>query len=149
MERLGHSRALRKQLREKRENLGLSQEEVGRRIAALLDTKAEYGRSAISNWERFKKHPSVDAFAAWARVLGVRLLVDIVDDSAATIHMAPGRAESAREYALLDDRDAAYIEQLLAMLPLMDERDRRMLKGDLRRISDEIQMRGQNARASG
>ena len=149
MERLGHSRALRHQLREKRESLGLSQEEVGRRVAAMLDTKAEYGRAAISNWERFKKHPSIDAFAAWARVLGVRLLVDIVEDTNNVIQVAPERAEKAREYALLDDRDAAYVDELLSILPLMDDRDRRMLKGDLRRIHDEIRVRQQSTRVTG
>lgn len=98
-------------------------------------------RAAVSAWENFTRHPLIDAFAAWARVLGTRLLVDLADGDQDAVTVPVQRADRVREFALLDDRDAAYVEDLLRLLPRMDERDRRILRGDLKRIEDEISFR--------
>ena len=139
MQSTGHSKALRDQLKRRRLQLDLTQADV----AELIER--ETGRScsgaAVSAWENFTRHPLIDAFAAWARVLGTRLLVDLADGEQDAVTVPRQRADQVREFALLDERDARYVESLLRLLPQMDERDRRMLRGDLKRIEDEIRLR--------
>ena len=67
---------------------------------------AEIGKSSLSstaiyNWEKFERHPGIDAYAAWARVLGMQLHVDLED------------ATRGRRLMPVSSREAA--EVLLAM----------------------------------
>lgn len=78
VEHTGHSRRLRLLLKERRLERGLSAQEVADRVAEELG-KTSLSSTAIYNWERFERHPGVDAYAAWARVLGMRLHVDLED----------------------------------------------------------------------
>lgn len=72
----GHSRKLRATLRAARKEQDLSAQQVADRLAAALGKRSMSGQ-AILYYEAFSRHPPVDVFAAWARVLGFRLIVDL------------------------------------------------------------------------
>lgn len=86
----GHSRRLRLALKADRERQGLSHAAVASmigewrtRAARSVDPSAVVddgpAGSTISMWERFENHPNIADFAAWARVLGRRLVVELDD----------------------------------------------------------------------
>lgn len=69
---------LRKRLRARRKELRKTQAELAELVRAELgwDTLS---KQAISQWENFQTQPTIDALAAWCRVLGLRLRVTIVE----------------------------------------------------------------------
>lgn len=73
--RTGHSKALRLKLRAAREERGWTQQDLANRIGEYL-SKPPPSIASISMWEGFDRHPSIDTMAAWARVLGMRLVVE-------------------------------------------------------------------------
>lgn len=72
----GHSKHLRQILRAARLEQSLSAQQVADRMAAALGKEKLAGQS-ILYYEAFERHPPVDVFAAWARSLGYRLVVDL------------------------------------------------------------------------
>jgi transcriptional regulator with XRE-family HTH domain len=72
----GHSRHLRNVLRAARLEQGMSAQDVADRIAGLLG-KPKYSGQSVLYYEGFQRHPPVDVFAAWARAVGYRLIVDV------------------------------------------------------------------------
>ena len=102
----GHSRALRDQLRQAREGQHLSAREVCARIGARL---RDYDPSAtdphintLYAWERFERHPSISNFAAWARVLGFRLVVELADGSSSRRPVMLRTDEAVQAARLMD-----------------------------------------------
>lgn len=100
----GHSRRLRDLLRAARERLNLDQAEVGRRVAERMERDKPYLKQSVSAWEKFEQHPGIDVFAAWARVLGLRLIVDLDDAKGERIPVMLQKrsAEIARGVDMLD-----------------------------------------------
>lgn len=113
-----YARLLRSQLRARRQDQGLSQEEVGRRVAEDLGRDTDYTKGAVSGWERFDYHPPVDVFASWARVLGLRLRVELVDpeDRAVAVRVPPEYAALCRELAALPADDLAVVRDMIRRL---------------------------------
>ena len=120
----GHARGLRLILREARLKKGLSAREVCEQIAAELqrlgDTEATPPSStALYYWEAFERHPSIANFAAWARVLGFRLVVELVEansERAAVLVRTDEAAEVARRVDRLPEvRRKAIVEVIRAM----------------------------------
>lgn len=116
-EKSGHSRRLRAVLKAAREQQGMSARDLADRIAEHLtrldralypDAPAHRPKhsNTIYMWERFENHPSISDFAAWARVLGYRLIVDLDD------------AHDGRTSVLLDSREAVHIARTVDMWPV-------------------------------
>lgn len=85
---------LRRQLRQRREDLGMSQADVGEAIGREID-ESPPTKQAISNWERFVDQPRIDAFAAWARAVGLRLHVQLYDPAVERVAVrVPPQAEA-------------------------------------------------------
>jgi transcriptional regulator with XRE-family HTH domain len=115
-EKSGHSRRLRLQLRAAREQAGLSLEDTAQligdwrqRLAQELDEDitdlSGPAASTISMWERFVNHPNIVDFAAWARVLGYRLRIELDD------------AGNPRQMVLLATIEAVEIARTVDMMP--------------------------------
>jgi len=75
----GHSRHLRRILEDRRTTRGLSTREVAELIAEDLEL-GSMSYQTVRYWETYKRHPAIDRYASWARVLGMRLRVDLVDE---------------------------------------------------------------------
>lgn len=72
----GHSQHLRHVLHNARKEQGLSAQVVADRIAVAMGKPSFSGQSVLY-YEAFTRHPPIDVFACWARVLGFRLIVDL------------------------------------------------------------------------
>lgn len=72
----GWSRHLRNILKARREELGLTPQQVADRVAEELELKS-LSHQAVRYWEKFERHPPIDRYAAWARVLGLMLIVEL------------------------------------------------------------------------
>lgn len=75
-------------------------------------------RQAIHKWEHFKTHPGIDQFAAWARALGLRLLVDLVreDEEGVNVFLPREVARVARLLTILSPEDLARVADLVHRL---------------------------------
>lgn len=115
MEPTGHSRQLRERLRVAREGVGLSQKAVGVEIAARLGREKPYTGAVVSLWEKFEAHPPIDTMAAWARVVGLRLVVELDAANGARVPalLRPRAAAVARLLDLLTDDELADEEAYL------------------------------------
>lgn len=77
--------------------------------------------TAIYNWENFSRHPPVDSFAAWCRVLGFKWETRIVDPRTPA-RLIPLKTQEAIDVAMLldnvesDEKRAAIAKTVLALL---------------------------------
>lgn len=115
MEQTGYSRQLRDRLRIAREGLGLSQKAVGVEIAKRLERETPYTGAVVSLWEKFEAHPPVDTMAAWARVVGLRLVVELDSSTGGRVPvlLRPRAAAVARLLDLLSDEELGAEEAYL------------------------------------
>jgi transcriptional regulator with XRE-family HTH domain len=102
VERTGYTRMLRERLRAARVARGLTQKEVAADVAKRIGETV--GHSTISNWETMFRQPRIDEFAAWARAVGMRLVVDLEP------------SDSPRIPVMLD-RDTAELAKAIDRLP--------------------------------
>lgn len=119
-QRTGHSRRLRERLRARRMEMGLSAREVAARMATHLDVES-VSLQSVYDYEAFKRHPAVDKFAAWARVLGFRLVVDLDDNGenrTATMLRYEESVSAAKTLDAISDPDKrqAALQTLKALL---------------------------------
>lgn len=103
----GHSKGLRLTLKAARETQGLSAREVARRIHQHLveigdEDATEPHQNTIYAWESFARHPSVANFAAWARVLGYRLIVELDAAEGGRVPVLVRTAEAAEAARRID-----------------------------------------------
>ena len=114
----GHSRALRAKLRAARLALGLTQQDVADRIASVMGMQKPLADSTVSAWEKFERHPSVDVFAAWSRVLGLRLIVDIdaADSGRVPVLLQQRTVEVARALDAAGDADFRLIVGMVSRI---------------------------------
>ena len=110
----GHSRALRRKLATQRTKLGLTQQQVADRIAAEMGKESISG-SAVGQWEAFSKHPTIDHYASWCRVLGLRLILEIEDGSSnrVPVLLSPDVAELARAIDMADTEERQIVRQVV------------------------------------
>lgn len=115
MEPTGHSRQLRERLRVARETQKLSQRAVGAEVAARLGREKPYTGAVVSLWEKFEAHPPIDTMAVWARVVGLRLVVELdsVTGGRVPVLLRPRAAAVARLLDLLTDDELAKEETYL------------------------------------
>lgn len=116
-EQTGKSRHLRQLLKKRRDELGWSAQRVADKVAEEIGRKSLSGES-VRQWEQFISHPSIDKYAAWCRVLGMRLVMEVVDDS------------SDRVVALLDPQ----VADLARALDMASAADRTMLRQMMERM---------------
>ncbi len=126
-------------LAEKRERLGLRPDEVWERLVQELTARrAEMGldqrdvvrslleeegddadprarATRISNWETMARQPRIDEFAAWARAVGMRLVVNLepVESQRRAVMVEPDRADLAASLNRLDPRKLADAERIV------------------------------------
>lgn len=122
--RTGHSKALRNTLKHARLKAGLSARAVADRIAARLvalgnpDVKPVVP-STIYAWEDFDRHPSISNFAAWARVLGYRLLVELDGADSRRMTVLVNTPEAAEAARTIDRLPAPERARAIAMIRLL------------------------------
>jgi transcriptional regulator with XRE-family HTH domain len=107
-----HDRAIRAALRSARDAAQLTQQQVADRITSRLQLERPLTGAAVSEWERFGRHPPINVMRAWAAVLGRRILVQLDDSQgdriAVLVH--PEIADLARAIDLLSPEDREAIE---------------------------------------
>jgi transcriptional regulator with XRE-family HTH domain len=113
-----HYRHLRTQLREARKRAGLRQEDVALRITEMLRLEKPLTDAAVSAWETFTRHPAINVMDAWARVVGLRLVVDLdaVTSSRIPVLLRPETADIARTIDLLDEPQRKALEVVLSSM---------------------------------
>lgn len=114
-ESTGHSRNLRKRLKAARDEKGWTADHVGRLIGHEMGRRA-YSGQAVLYWEAFERHPPIDTYAAWARVLGWKLNLDVVpqDCERTTVHL---QSQEAVDIArIVDSMTEAARRSVLQML---------------------------------
>lgn len=119
-ERTGHTRRLRAVLKNARERQGLSQQDVADEIARIVG-KGSHTRSAISAYESFNRHPPINVFAAWARAVGMRLIVDLEWGDVEHVQVRAMRSSANSVHQLLsvievEGSDRAELAELLVDL---------------------------------
>lgn len=109
---------LRKQLRQRRVDLGLSQQEVADRTAEEWGEVGSLTKQTISSWERFVDQPRIDAFAAWARAVELRLHVQLYDPSVerASVRVPPHMVDTCTVLAALPAEKLAAVHQMAVLL---------------------------------
>jgi transcriptional regulator with XRE-family HTH domain len=112
-----HARWLRSVLKAERIRRGWSLQETADVVAR------EWGRDKLSkqslqDWEEFKTQPKIDAFAAWARALGLRLEVDLVQsaDPSVAIRVPIELADVCRTLSVLPPADRQVIIDMITRL---------------------------------
>lgn len=114
----GQSRHLRQILRAARDEAGLTQQQVADRISSRLNLDRPLTGAAVSAWEGFTRHPPINVMAAWARVLGRRLVVQL-DDAAGdrvAVLVRPSSSDLVRMIDLLGDEDRRLIEGMVGRM---------------------------------
>lgn len=119
-----HTRALRDRLRRARKDLGLTQQQVADRICARLGIEKLTG-AAVSEWERVNRQPAIDVMAAWARSVGLRLVVELDGAESARIPVLlnPRSADLARAIDLLSDDDRVLVESVVSRMDQHPEKN--------------------------
>lgn len=99
-------------------SLSRTAREIARELRAAGADKPGLTKQSLEKWEDFTVQPKIDRFAAWARALGLRLEVDLVqrDEPTVVARLPADVADLAREIALLDDGDRAYLVETVARL---------------------------------
>lgn len=114
----GHSRHIRNVLRAAREDAGLTQQQVADRITIRLQLERPLTGAAVSEWERFSRHPAINVMASWCRVLGRRLIVQL-DDTAGdrvAVMVHPVSADLVRTIDALGESDRKLIEGMVSRM---------------------------------
>lgn len=126
-EQTGHSRHLRELLRGLRAEAGLTQQQVADRITSRLNLERPLTSAAVSEWERFGRHPPINVMAAWARVLGRRLVVQIDDASGDRVSVLLRResADLARTLDQMSGPDAREVLEVAQAFARLSSEDRR------------------------
>lgn len=112
------SRHIRQVLRAAREAAGLTQQQVADRVTGRLELERPLTSAAVSEWERFGRHPPINVMAAWARVLGRRLVVQL-DDAAGervAVLVRPVSADLVRTIDTLTDDDRELVERMVSKM---------------------------------
>lgn len=80
--------------------------------------KETMSKQALQQWEAFETHPRIDQFAAWARALGLRLDVDLIDpeDERVEVRIPPDMLEIVRRLEVLDPSDRELLLPVLGRL---------------------------------
>lgn len=105
---------IRRILADRREKLGRSQQEVADAVAGELG-KDSLSKQAISQWERFEQDLGVGQLAAWARVLGLRAQVEILDPEDRRVNM-PVRPDLVEVISRLHDLTAEDLELISGLV---------------------------------
>lgn len=113
-----HALWLRGVLIAERERRGWSLEQTARAIGRELGEGGSLTKQSLHAWEGFKVQPRIDQMAAWARALGLRLEVDLVDPRTETVpvQVPVSLASHVREIVALPADDLRMIVDLLARL---------------------------------
>jgi transcriptional regulator with XRE-family HTH domain len=127
----GHSKQLRERLRDRREKLGLTLEQVAEQTGSILsalnpdEKETTLTAGSISHYELFRRHPRVDTMAAWARAVGMRLVVDLehADSDRVNVPLSPRAARIARMLEGLKPRDLDRVEDTVRRYLGLEEDD--------------------------
>lgn len=121
-ERTGRSRALREELKGERLRRGWSTQKMAEKIRDELGLKSLSGET-VRLWENFDRHPSIDRFACWARLLDYRLVVKLVRSErgeAVTLSLHPQVAELASALEMASVQQRHLIRNMLVQMRLLD-----------------------------
>lgn len=115
-ERTGRSRGIREELKGARKKRRLSLKRVAELVAE--DLGISLSGEAVRLWENFERHPRIDTFASWARVLGYRLDVQLIH----------GEADRARVSVSAD------IEGMIGALELASYQQKALIRSMLKQM---------------
>lgn len=121
-ERTGHSRRLRLLLKAERNRRGWSLEKTAKLVAKEAGL-GKLSKEALRLWENFERHPPIDSFAAWARVLNHRLIVEVApaDSSRIVCMLSPGVADVARAIQVATPKQKRLIIAMLEQMGVLDD----------------------------
>lgn len=108
-----HALWLRSALMAERERRDWSLEQTARAIGK--ETGQGLSKQSLDAWEKFRVQPKIDQFAAWARVLGFRLEVDLVrpEQDTAVVRVPASLAPLVWELAALPEEDRERVSDLV------------------------------------
>jgi len=112
------ARLLRAALRARREELGLNIRQAAVLVGRELRDRTGLSYQALSKWENDASQPRIDQFAAWARAMGMRLDIQLLDpnDGRVALQLSPRVIPSARALEVLSDADLAMVEDMIRRL---------------------------------
>lgn len=112
-----HALWLRSVLKAERLRRGWSLQQTADLIAKEMG-RAKLSKQALQDWEEFVTQPKIDAFAAWARALGLRLEVDLVipADGWVSVRVPEEVAHSSRALSALPPADRQVILDMITRL---------------------------------
>ena len=111
-----HAKWLRAKLAAERQRKGWSLEQTARAVSR--ETGEGLSKQSFHAWEQFRVQPKIDQLAAWARVLGMRLEVDLVwpDEDIVSVRMPAKIAPLARDLSTLSESDLRLVADTIARL---------------------------------
>lgn len=120
-ERTGRSRAYRDMLKRARDAKKWSAQKVADLIAEDLGIPSLSGQTVLY-WEQFERHPAIDRYAAWARVLGYRLVMHILEQDASRVSVLlhPGVAEMAHAIEIMSPKDRRILLGIIERMGYLD-----------------------------
>ena len=112
-----HALWLRGVLKAERIRRGWSLQETADAVAKEMGRRS-LSKQALQDWEEFETQPKIDAFAAWARALGLRLEVDLVTpgDGWVSVRVPEDLATTSRQLAALPPADRQVVMDMIARL---------------------------------
>ncbi len=108
------AKKVRQQLREAREELGLTMQEAADRVAAILGVDS-LSKQSISLWEKDRRQPRIDHMAAWARAVDRRLVVKVLNPQAelVEVEVSPDVVHLAELLSELEADDIPIVETMI------------------------------------
>lgn len=127
------------ELTKRREVLQLRQLEVAKAIALDAGDDAPVKGTRVSNWETMERQPKIDEFAAWARAVGMRLVVELVpaDSPQRAVMLHPDVAEVAKELDRMERGKLPDVAAIMDRILAMSRTEVRRLANYLGRDEDE------------
>lgn len=129
----GHTESIPATLRAARDALGLRQRDV----AELLrrDFGIDVGDTAVQSWEVGRNEPTIHVYARWARCVGKRLDVKILDAHAptVTVEVPAALADAAAAVGELSPSKASAVETIVDALLAMSPSEVKALAFDLQK----------------
>lgn len=131
-----HIKILHTFLTRARKRKGITSQQLADLMTEDSGREKPYSRQTVYNWEHFRAHPSIDVYASWARALGFRLVVDVVEGEVVPLSVSPHRVETFRSLNVLEDDALSAALQFARTWPYLTDSERRVRVFEMELILD-------------